>query len=55
MKTILRSCTALTLCCSFAGQAAAQAMMTEIGPGEGQVDIVRMAGLYRARRDRCRL
>ncbi|WP_193175713.1 ABC transporter substrate-binding protein [Oricola nitratireducens] len=44
MKTILRSCTALTLCCSFAGQAAAQAMMTEIGPGEGQVDIVAWPG-----------
>ncbi|MFZ2101847.1 MAG: ABC transporter substrate-binding protein [Oricola sp.] len=44
MKSILKSCTALTLCCAIAGQAAAQPMLTEIGPGEGQVDIVAWAG-----------
>ncbi len=44
MKTILKSCTALTLCCAVASQAAAQAMLTEIGPGEGQVDIVAWPG-----------
>ena len=44
MKSILKSCTAHALCCAFAGQAAAQAMLTEIGPGEGQVDIVAWAG-----------
>ena len=44
MKTILKTCTALTLCFSVAGQASAQAMLTEIGAGEGQVDIVAWAG-----------
>ena len=44
MKSILRSCTAMTLCLAFASQASAQAMLTEIGPGEGQVDIVAWAG-----------
>ena len=44
MKSILRSCTAMTLCCFVAGQASAQAMMTEIGAGEGQVDIVAWPG-----------
>jgi len=44
MKSILKSCTALTLCCAVAGQAAAQAMLTEIGPAEGQVDIVAWPG-----------
>ena len=44
MKSILRSCTAMTLCLTFASQASAQAMLTEIGPGEGQVDIVAWAG-----------
>ena len=44
MKSILKSCTALTLCFSFSGQAAAQAMHTEIGPSEGQVNIVAWPG-----------
>jgi putative spermidine/putrescine transport system substrate-binding protein len=44
MKSILKSCTALTLCFSFAGQATAQAMLTEIGPSEGQVNIVAWPG-----------
>jgi len=44
MKSILKSCTALTLSMAVAGQASAQAMLTEIGPGEGQVDIVAWAG-----------
>lgn len=44
MKSILKSCTALTLCVAVAGQASAQAMLTEIGAGEGQVDIVAWAG-----------
>ncbi|MBZ0161314.1 MAG: ABC transporter substrate-binding protein [Notoacmeibacter sp.] len=43
MNSILKSCTALTLCFAVAGQASA-AMMTEIGQGEGQVDIVAWPG-----------
>ena len=43
MKKLLKSCTALTLCLAFAGQSSA-AMLTSVGAGEGQVDIVAWAG-----------
>ena len=42
MQSILRSCTALALALSFAGQAAAQ--VKEIGPGEGQLTIIAWPG-----------
>ncbi len=41
-KKLLHSCTALTLALSVSGQALAQ--MTEVGEGEGQVNIVAWAG-----------
>ena len=44
MKAIFKSCTTLAFCCAMAGQAAAQSMPKEIGPGEGQVDIVAWPG-----------
>lgn len=44
MKTILKSCTMLALCGAMAGQVVAQTMPKEIGPGEGQVDIVAWPG-----------
>ena len=44
MKSILKSCTALTLAASFGGQALAQDMLKEIGTGEGQVNIIAWAG-----------
>ena len=42
MKSVLKTCTALTVALSFTGQAMAQ--MTEIGKGEGQVNIIAWAG-----------
>ncbi len=42
MKSFLKSCTAIALAVSFSGQAVAQ--IKEIGPGEGQVNIVAWAG-----------
>ncbi|HEY5817974.1 MAG TPA: ABC transporter substrate-binding protein [Mesorhizobium sp.] len=42
MKSFLKSCTALALAMSFAGQAYAQ--VKEIGPGEGQVNIIAWPG-----------
>ncbi len=44
MKKFLKSCTALTLAASFAGQAVAQDMKTEVGDGEGQLNVVAWAG-----------
>ncbi len=44
MKKMLKACTALALMVSVTGQAVAQDMMTAIGAGEGQVNIVAWAG-----------
>lgn len=44
MTSTLKSCTALVAAGLIAGQSAAAPMLTEIGPGEGQVDIVAWPG-----------
>jgi putative spermidine/putrescine transport system substrate-binding protein len=44
MSTFLKSCTVLALAGTIAGQAASAEMLTEIGPGEGQVNIVAWPG-----------
>lgn len=44
MKSFLKSCTALTIALAFAGQAAAQEMLKELGEGEGAVSIVAWPG-----------
>ena len=44
MKSILRTCTALTLAASFGGQVMAQEMLQSLGAGEGEVSIVAWAG-----------
>ncbi|BDA85354.1 spermidine/putrescine ABC transporter substrate-binding protein [Aureimonas sp. SA4125] len=44
MKAALRTATALMMATVFSGQAMAQAAMTEIGEGEGAVDIVAWPG-----------
>ena len=44
MKSFLKSCTALTVALAFAGQAAAQEMLKELGEGEGAVSIVAWPG-----------
>ncbi|WP_436643355.1 ABC transporter substrate-binding protein [Microbaculum sp. FT89] len=44
MKTVLKSCTAMAVILSFAGQAVSAEMMTKLGDGEGQVDIVAWPG-----------
>ncbi len=44
MKSILKSCTALTMVAAFAGQVAAQEMLQTLGAGEGEVSIVAWAG-----------
>ncbi|PRX29392.1 putative spermidine/putrescine transport system substrate-binding protein [Meinhardsimonia xiamenensis] len=44
MNPILKSCTALIAAGALAGQALAAEMLTEIGPGEGQLDIVAWPG-----------
>jgi len=44
MKSALKSCTALAVIMSFAGQAVAADMVMELGQGEGQVDIVAWPG-----------
>jgi len=44
MKSVLKSCTAVAVIMSFAGQAASAEMMTKLGEGEGQVDIVAWPG-----------
>lgn len=44
MKTVLKSCTALTAALSFATAAIAQEPLKELGPGEGALSIVAWAG-----------
>ncbi len=44
MKSALKSCTALAMILSFAGQAMSDEMVMTLGPGEGQVDIVAWPG-----------
>jgi putative spermidine/putrescine transport system substrate-binding protein len=44
MKSVLKSCTAMAVILSFAGQAATAEMLTKLGEGEGQVDIVAWPG-----------
>ena len=44
MKSILKSCTAIALACSFSGQALAQEMLKEVGKGEGQLNIIAWPG-----------
>ena len=44
MKSILRTCTALTLVASFGGQVMAQEMLQSLGAGEGEVSIIAWAG-----------
>jgi putative spermidine/putrescine transport system substrate-binding protein len=44
MKSILKSCTALTVAFAFSGQALAAEMLKEIGKGEGQVNIIAWPG-----------
>jgi putative spermidine/putrescine transport system substrate-binding protein len=44
MKSILRTCTALTLTATFTGQVMAQEMLQSLGAGEGEVSIVAWAG-----------
>jgi putative spermidine/putrescine transport system substrate-binding protein len=44
MKSILRTCTALTIVASFGGQVMAQEMLQSLGAGEGEVSIIAWAG-----------
>ncbi len=44
MKTLLKSCTALTLAMAFAGQAVAADAMSALGAGEGELSIVAWPG-----------
>ncbi|HZY67561.1 MAG TPA: spermidine/putrescine ABC transporter substrate-binding protein, partial [Devosia sp.] len=44
MKSILRTCTALTLVASLGGQVVAQEMLQSLGAGEGEVSIIAWAG-----------
>ncbi len=44
MRSFLKSCTALTMAACFAGQALAQEMKTEVGEGEGALNVVAWAG-----------
>jgi len=44
MKSILRTCTALTMVATFSGQVVAQEMLQSLGAGEGEVSIVAWAG-----------
>lgn len=44
MKSILKTCTALTMVAIFNGQVAAQEMLQSLGAGEGEVSIVAWAG-----------
>ena len=44
MKSILKTCTALTMVATFSGQAVAQDMLQSLGAGEGEVSIVAWAG-----------
>jgi putative spermidine/putrescine transport system substrate-binding protein len=44
MKSILKTCTALTLVAAFHGQVVAQDMLQALGAGEGEVSIIAWAG-----------
>jgi putative spermidine/putrescine transport system substrate-binding protein len=44
MKSFLKSCTALTVALGFVAQATAQDMKTEVGEGEGRLNVVAWAG-----------
>ena len=44
MKSIFKTCTALTMVATFTGQVTAQEMLQALGPGEGEVSIVAWAG-----------
>ena len=44
MKSILKTCTALTMVAAFGGQAIAQEMLQSLGAGEGEVSIVAWPG-----------
>jgi putative spermidine/putrescine transport system substrate-binding protein len=44
MKSILKTCTALTAVVAFQGQVIAQDMLQAVGPGEGEVSIIAWAG-----------
>lgn len=44
MNTLLKSCTAIVASAVFAGQSMAAGMVTEVGAGEGQVNIVAWPG-----------
>ncbi|MEO7222447.1 MAG: ABC transporter substrate-binding protein [Devosia sp.] len=44
MKSILRTCTALTIVAAFGGQVMAQEMLQSLGAGEGEVSIIAWAG-----------
>ncbi len=44
MKSFLKTCTALTVAAGFVAQATAQDMKTEVGEGEGQLNVVAWAG-----------
>jgi putative spermidine/putrescine transport system substrate-binding protein len=44
MKSILKTCTALTMVAAFTGQVTAQDMLQSLGAGEGEVSIVAWAG-----------
>lgn len=44
MKSILKTCTALTMVAAFTGQATAQEMLQSLGAGEGELSIVAWAG-----------
>ncbi|MHB1104405.1 MAG: ABC transporter substrate-binding protein [Devosia sp.] len=44
MKSILKTCTALTMVATFTGQVTAQEMLQSLGAGEGELSIVAWAG-----------
>lgn len=44
MNSFLKSCTALTIALTFAGQAVAQEALKEVGKGEGQLNIIAWPG-----------
>jgi putative spermidine/putrescine transport system substrate-binding protein len=44
MKSILKTCTALTMVATFQGQVIAQEMLQAVGTGEGEVSIIAWAG-----------
>ena len=44
MKSMLRTCTALTMVAAFTGQVTAQEMLQSLGAGEGELSIVAWAG-----------